>query len=107
MILMIMILMPYSITAKLFMQDTEVPAIESRFFVLVFCVLPRPGLEPRTIGQQTSALTVRPFNAHIVETTYAKQLIAKQLMELFYQQLLYEFSLQLSVISHEHKVTHR
>ena len=27
-------------------------------------VLPRLGLEPRTIGQQSNALTVRPFNAH-------------------------------------------
>ena len=33
-------------------------------------VLPMLGLEPRTIGQQTSALTVRPFNASIVELPY-------------------------------------
>ena len=28
--------------------------------------LPRLGLEPGTISQQTSALTVRPFNARII-----------------------------------------
>ena len=43
------------------MQDTEVPAIEWRFFNVGF--LPWLGLEPRTLGQQSNALTVRPLNA--------------------------------------------
>ena len=30
-------------------------------------VLPRMGLEHRTIGQQSSALTVRPFNADVYD----------------------------------------
>ena len=54
-------------TAKFFMQDTEDPAIEWRFFNVG--VLPRVGLKPRTIGQQPNALTVRPLKIY----SYSRQ----------------------------------